>query len=102
MELRKKGRDDQLLKRRNIDVNEEAENEQNEINANTAAYGHGGKTLPTLEEIVGGREKGGGGGGGGGGDRHAGGGLLSGRLGVNGWRLERLEKDLPNQLSDAR
>ena len=55
VELRKKGRDDQLLKRRNIAL--EDEGDESEINANTAGYTNGstGKPpmpAPTLEEIV--------------------------------------------------
>jgi len=50
VELRKKGRDDQLLKRRNI--HQEDDDESLEINANTSQYQAGGKTLPTLQEIV--------------------------------------------------
>lgn len=51
VELRKKGRDDQLLKRRNIALEDE-DADHNENDANTPNYQGGGKTLPSLEEIV--------------------------------------------------
>ena len=55
VELRKKGRDDQLLKRRNIALDDESD-DPSEINGNTAAYQNGGtpkgQTMPTLQEIV--------------------------------------------------
>jgi len=52
VELRKKGRDDQLLKRRNIALEDDQENDQNENDVNAPNFQGGGKQLPSLEEIV--------------------------------------------------
>ena len=46
------GRDDQLLKRRNIALEDDQENDQNENDVNAPNFQGGGKQLPSLEEIV--------------------------------------------------